>query len=343
MLKFRTGLLLAALLLCACDHHKKTNQAQAEAGTAAVGQNDSELTGEPSTPATNAPVYPRALPVANTSTPTAAGVPATNGAAVETASAPTTPPPDTNAPTSAQTPDVASSVPPAMTSSTDTTSVITPPPANPAVSSTATPSSDTGADTSRLTLNTPNPVAASTPAATTEEQVVIIDTTLGRIVIETDDSAAPKTSENFRKLAADGFYNHTIFHRVIPHFIIQGGDPNSLSEDRSIQGKGGPGYTLPPEIKLKHDRGAVAMARSPDSVNPRRESNGSQFYICVVDCPSLDDQYTVFGHVIKGMDVVEAIANQARDNRDNPLNRIEMEVTLEPKEQALSEGSASSP
>ena len=162
-------------------------------------------------------------------------------------------------------------------------------------------------------------------------------------MIETDDSAAPKTSENFRKLAGDGFYNHTTFHRVIPHFIIQGGDPNSLSENRSIQGKGGPGYTLPPEIKLKHDRGAVAMARLPDSVNPERESNGSQFYICVADSPSLDDQYTVFGHVIKGMDVVDAISGQARDNRDNPINRIEMEVTLEPKEQALLGSSASNP
>ena len=89
--------------------------------------------------------------------------------------------------------------------------------------------------------------------------------------------------------------------------------------------------------------GAVAMARLPDSVNPGRESNGSQFYICVVDSPSLDDQYTVFGHVIKGMDVVDAISNQARDNRDNPINRIEMEVTLEPKEQALLGSSASSP
>ena len=181
--------------------------------------------------------------------------------------------------------------------------------------------------------------------ATTKEsaQVVVIDTTLGRIVVETDDSAAPQTSENFRKLAADGFYNHTIFHRVIPHFIIQGGDPNSLSEDRSLQGKGGPGYTLPPEIKLKHERGAVAMARLPDSVNPGRESNGSQFYICVADCPSLDNQYTVFGHVIKGMDVVDAISNQARDNRDNPLNRIEMEVTLQSREQALIQASAAGP
>jgi cyclophilin family peptidyl-prolyl cis-trans isomerase len=193
-------------------------------------------------------------------------------------------------------------------------------------------------------MNTPNPVAASAPTtATAEEQVVVIDTSLGRIVIEPDSSAAPKTSENFIKLATDGFYNHTTFHRVIPHFIIQGGDPNSLSEDRTIQGKGGPGYTLPAEIKLKHERGAVAMARLPDAVNPGRESNGSQFYICVVDAPTLDDQYTVFGHVIKGMGVVDAISNEPRDSHDNPINRIEMEVTVEPKEQAMGESSASNP
>jgi cyclophilin family peptidyl-prolyl cis-trans isomerase len=332
MLKFRSGLVLAALLLCACDHHKKVDQSQAAAGAAATGQTDSEYTGVPS--ATNSTVYPRALPVAETNAPP------------QTATVAATPSPDTNtpmsAPETAPAPVVVSSPPPADNSSV--------PPATPAADTTspappplAAPGSDTGPSADRLTLNTPNPVAASTPAAATEEQVVVIDTTLGRIVIETDDYAAPKTSANFRKLATDGFYNHTIFHRVIPHFIIQGGDPNSLSEDRSLQGQGGPGYTLPPEIKLKHDRGAVAMARLPDSVNPARESNGSQFYICVVDSPSLDDQYTVFGHVIKGMDVVDAISNLARDKHDNPINRIEMEVTLEPKEQALSQSSAASP
>jgi peptidyl-prolyl cis-trans isomerase B (cyclophilin B) len=325
MLKLRTGLLLATLLLCACDHHKNTTQAQT--GAAAVGQNESEFTGEPSTPTTNSPPYPRALPVADANAPTSTGVP------VATASTPTTPVSDTTtapalaplaATTSSPSPADNSSPAPATMPMADTSSATAPP--------SAAPSSDNAPDTT-----------APTPPAATGEQVVVIDTTLGRIVIETDDSAAPKTSENFRKLAADGFYNHTIFHRVIPHFIIQGGDPNSLSEDRSIQGKGGPGYTLPPEIKLKHERGAVAMARLPDAVNPGRESNGSQFYICVVDSPSLDNQYTVFGHVIKGMDVVDAISNQARDNRDNPINRLEMEVTIEPKEQAMSAGPSANP
>jgi cyclophilin family peptidyl-prolyl cis-trans isomerase len=174
-------------------------------------------------------------------------------------------------------------------------------------------------------------------------QVVVLQTSLGRIVIQLDDFAAPKTCENFRKLVSDGFYNHTAFHRVIPNFIVQGGDPNSKTDDRATYGLGGPGYILPAEIKLKHDRGAVAMARLPDSVNPQRESNGSQFYICVAPCPSLDDQYTVFAHVIKGMDVAVEIAGQSRDQRDNPLNRIEMEASLESKDKALEDGSVVDP
>ncbi len=154
-------------------------------------------------------------------------------------------------------------------------------------------------------------------------------------MIELDNSAAPVTCENFRKLVSEGFYNHTVFHRVIPGFIIQGGDPNSKSDNRAAYGQGGPGYKLPAEIKLTHDLGAVAMARLPDSVNPRRESNGSQFYICLTECPSLDAKYTVFGHVIKGMDIANKIGDQKRDAKDDPLDRIEMEASLEPKNQAL--------
>jgi peptidyl-prolyl cis-trans isomerase B (cyclophilin B) len=159
-------------------------------------------------------------------------------------------------------------------------------------------------------------------------------------VIELDDVDAPKTCGNFRKLVSDGFYNHTAFHRAIPHFIVQGGDPNSKSDNRATYGQGGPGYTVPAEIKLRHDSGAVAMARLPDSVNPDRDSNGSQFYICVASCPSLDNQYTVFGHVIKGLDVADKIANQPRDPRDNPLDKIEMEARLEPRDKAMEEPEA---
>ena len=172
------------------------------------------------------------------------------------------------------------------------------------------------------------------------KQVVVLETPLGHIVIQLDDVSAPRTCGNFRKLVSDGFYNHTVFHRVIPNFMIQGGDPNSKSEDRATYGQGDPGYTLPAEIKLKHVAGAVAMARLPDAANPQRNSNGSQFYICVADCPSLDDQYTVFAHVIRGMDTVKRIANLPRDSHDDPLTRVEMEVSLETKKQALEEDTA---
>ncbi len=192
----------------------------------------------------------------------------------------------------------------------------------------------------RLTPTAPNPEPATNPPAAasddpTQEQVVVLNTSFGRIVIELDNSAAPVTCENFRRLVSDGFYNHTAFHRIIPNFIIQGGDPNTLGRDRATYGLGGPNYKLPAEINLTHDVGAVAMARLPDSVNPKRESNGSQFYICVTACPSLDAQYTVFGHVIKGMEVVSKISSQPRDSRDDPLSKIEMEATLESKSTAL--------
>ena len=170
-----------------------------------------------------------------------------------------------------------------------------------------------------------------------KQEVVVLETSLGNIVIQLNDVAAPRTCVNFRKLVAGGFYNHTIFHRVIPHFMIQGGDPNSKGDDRRTYGLGDPGYTLPAEIGLKHVAGAVAMARLPDATNPQRASNGSQFYICATDCPSLDGQYTVFGHVIRGMETVNKIASAPRDKSDDPTDRIEMQATLETKQQALEE------
>ncbi len=181
----------------------------------------------------------------------------------------------------------------------------------------------------------PAPAVAETPAPATPkpvgEQVAVIETKLGTITIELDPLAAPLTVANFEKLIGEGFYNGTTFHRVIPDFMIQGGDPNSKGEDRSTYGKGGPDYTLQAEIKLKHKRGSVAMARLPNNVNPLKSSNGSQFYICVIDCPFLDGEYTVFGKVISGMEVVDRISMLQRDGRDNPLQRLEMKVTLAPR------------
>ena len=128
----------------------------------------------------------------------------------------------------------------------------------------------------------------------------IIDTERGTIVLELYPEAAPKTVANFETLVNKGFYNGLTWHRVVPDFVIQGGDPDGT-------GSGGPGYTVPAEIKEKHLRGSVATARTGDDVNPQRKSSGSQFYICLEPQPGLDGQYTVFGGVIKGMDAVDKI------------------------------------
>ncbi len=151
---------------------------------------------------------------------------------------------------------------------------------------------------------------------------VVIETSLGNITIQLNDAAAPKHSANFRKLAKEGFYENTTFHRVIPGFMIQGGDPNSKNADKSTHGMGGPEYRIDAEIGLKHDRGVIAAARQGDQVNPQRMSNGSQFYITVADAKFLDGQYSVFGKVVEGMDVADKIVAVPRDPRDNPLEKI---------------------
>lgn len=151
---------------------------------------------------------------------------------------------------------------------------------------------------------------------------VVIETTFGNITVQLNDSTAPKHSANFRKLAAEGFYDSTTFHRVIPNFMIQGGDPNSKNGDRSTHGMGGPDYRIDAEIGLTHDRGVIAAARQADQVNPKRMSNGSQFYITVVPTTFLDGQYSVFGKVIEGMDVVDKIVAVQRDSRDNPIDKV---------------------
>ncbi len=128
-----------------------------------------------------------------------------------------------------------------------------------------------------------------------------IKTSKGDITVELYPKDAPQTVNNFVFLSRDGFYNGLTFHRVERNFVIQGGDPLGT-------GTGGPGYTLPAEIKGKHTKGAIAMARLPDEANPRRESSGSQFYITLEATPFLDGQYTAFGQVTQGMDVVQKIA-----------------------------------
>lgn len=128
----------------------------------------------------------------------------------------------------------------------------------------------------------------------------IIHTNKGDIVCELAVDKAPLSVTNFIQLAKGGFYNGLTFHRVVPNFVVQGGDPTA-------SGSGGPGYTIPSEIGLKHEKGALAWARLPDQVNPQKRSSGSQFYITLEKVPYLDGEYSVFGKTISGADIVQKI------------------------------------
>lgn len=157
-----------------------------------------------------------------------------------------------------------------------------------------------------------------------KQTTAVLQTKFGEITLKFLPEVAPNHVDSFIKLASSGFYDGTTFHRVVPGFVIQGGDPNSKSEDRSKHGTGGPGYNLEAEFSnLPHKRGTLSMARAahPDSA-------GSQFFICVADASFLDGQYTVFGEVTEGMDVVDEIVSQPRDSRDNPNERVEMKVKI---------------
>jgi peptidyl-prolyl cis-trans isomerase B (cyclophilin B) len=152
----------------------------------------------------------------------------------------------------------------------------------------------------------------------------VIETQFGSIELKFFPEIAPNHVNNLIELAKKGFYDGTTFHRVIPGFMIQGGDPNSKNPDKSTHGMGGPGYQLKAEFNnMHHKRGTLSMARS---ANP--DSAGSQFFICVAEAPFLDRQYTVFGEVTSGMDVIDKIVSQSRDARDNPNERIEMKVRI---------------
>jgi len=156
------------------------------------------------------------------------------------------------------------------------------------------------------------------------ETRAIIETSLGNIDLKFFPDVAPNHVSNFVELAKKRFYDGTTFHRVIPKFMIQGGDSNSKNPDRSKHGMGGPGHTIKAEFNDKpHKRGTLSMARAADP-----DSAGSQFFICVADSYFLDKQYTVFGEVTSGMDVVDKIVSQKRDKNDNPLERIEMTVKI---------------
>jgi peptidyl-prolyl cis-trans isomerase B (cyclophilin B) len=161
--------------------------------------------------------------------------------------------------------------------------------------------------------------ATAAPGATEPnagDPVVVIQTNHGRIVVKFFTDHAPKHAASFMDLANKGYYNGVRFHRVIPGFMIQGGDPNSRDMPRHMHGTGGPGYTIPAEFnEIPHTPGILSAARTSDP-----NSAGSQFFLMHKTAPHLDRQYSVFGQVIEGMDVVETIVNLPRDPRDNPLD-----------------------
>jgi peptidyl-prolyl cis-trans isomerase B (cyclophilin B) len=155
---------------------------------------------------------------------------------------------------------------------------------------------------------------------------VIIETNQGKIIFNLLPDIAPETVRSFTKLAKSGFYDGTLFHRVIPGFMIQGGDPNSKEPNKSKWGTGGPGYTINAEFSSRsHLRGIVSMARSTDP-----NSAGSQFFIVTADSTFLDGEYTVFGEVNEGIDVADKIVNLQKDANDCPLEEAKMlRVTTE--------------
>ena len=178
-----------------------------------------------------------------------------------------------------------------------------------------------------------------------DHKVAVISTKFGDMVVEFFPDVAPKHVENFQILAEEGYYNGTTFHRVIPGFMIQGGDPNSKDLDRMNDGTGGragkffgigrendpESWTVPAEFNdTPHQRGTLSMARSQNI-----DSGSSQFFICHDNAPFLDGQYTVFGQLISGIEVVDEIVNSERDPRDNPLDRVEMTISLVDKSEAI--------
>ncbi|MEO7167105.1 MAG: peptidylprolyl isomerase [Chthoniobacterales bacterium] len=162
---------------------------------------------------------------------------------------------------------------------------------------------------------------------TNQKEVAVLKTSDGEMVVEFWPEVAPKTVENFKKLAREGFYDGTAFHRIIKGFMIQGGDPNTKDLGKeSSYGTGGPGYKIPAEFNDRpHLRGVLSMARSADP-----NSAGSQFFVCLGTASSLDHQYTGFGKVIKGLDVLDKIgATPVSRSNSGENSKPNTRVTLE--------------
>jgi len=191
------------------------------------------------------------------------------------------------------------------------------------------------AEAEAATADAAGAVASDPDVPLLDPEVAVISVEgFGEIAIELLAGKAPRTVENFKKLAREGFYDGTTFHRVIPGFMIQGGDPNTKDRDPRNDGIGGPGYRLAAEFNdTKHARGIVSMARkgAPDTA-------GSQFFIVVEESPHLDGKYTAFGRVISGIEVADQIVTVPRDEygrhgpENRPLDDVRMTVRLEPME-----------
>ena len=178
-----------------------------------------------------------------------------------------------------------------------------------------------------------------------EENVAVISTKFGDMVVEFYPDVAPMHVESFTILANEGYFDGTTFHRVIPGFVIQGGDPNSKNDDRLTHGTGGRAgkffgigdendsntWLIPQEFnEISHVKGVLSMARTNDP-----NSASSQFFICHDDANLLDNNYTVFGKVIDGLDVIDSVVNVDRDQNDNPLDKVEMTVRITTKSEVL--------
>jgi cyclophilin family peptidyl-prolyl cis-trans isomerase len=166
---------------------------------------------------------------------------------------------------------------------------------------------------------------AATPAEPVKKnEIAVIETRFGTMKMKFFPDKAPNHCANFKRLANAGYYDGVKFHRVIPGFMIQGGDINSRDGNRATDGMGGPGYTIDQEFNdISHTTGIVSMARTPDP-----NSAGSQFFICDGSPTFLDKQYTVFGEIFEGKSIIAQIANVARDANDNPLEPIYMRVSI---------------
>ncbi len=207
------------------------------------------------------------------------------------------------------------------------------PPAKSSIESSANSADKSATAASDSTTAKTDAAAPASTSGAKNDEVAVIKTSLGTMVVEFWPDVAPKTVENFKKLAKEGFYNGTCFHRVIKGFMIQGGDP--LTKDASQEamwGTGDPGYKIKAEFNDRsHVRGVISMARSQDP-----DSAGSQFFICHGSPTQLDHQYTAFGKLIKGDDVLDKIANTPTHPPDRPDTRVNVDsITIVPRSEAM--------